>query len=192
MDEINCLKFEKVSDQLKEILSSGFVSMMFEACIVALDSKNHASGKFLKSHTHAENVYITPCKMEWETEIDERMRRSHLDEERTTDYGAMYLTLSLFCSTREIKNQLDDGFEFETSAKGSGVDFWVCRKSKKLEYIARIEVSGIRHETQTNTVEIRLGIKQKQVKKSEGTNLPVFISIVEFSNPKSLILKQLS
>jgi hypothetical protein len=191
MNEINYLKFEEVSKKLQDILSPGFIEMMFETCVVALDSKEHASGKELKSHIHSENIYKNPLKLFWEKEIDERMKRSHHDAERTTDFAAMYLTLSLFCTLEELKEFIgEDEFEIETSAKGSGVDFWISRKSIELNYIARVEISGIRNETQTNTMEIRLSKKQNQVKKSSGTNLPVFISIIEFSNPKSLITYQ--
>lgn len=182
------LIFEDISEKLKEIVSPGFIDMMFEACIVALDSQSHASGKELKSHGHSENIYAKPINLVWGKSIDDKIKRSHKDEERTTDFGSMFLTLSLFCNLKQLKDYAgEDEFEFETSAKGSGVDFWISRKSKELNYIARLEISGIRNETPTNTAVIRLSKKQKQVKKSSGTNLPVFISIVEFSDPKSLI-----
>jgi hypothetical protein len=183
----NQIDFEKYSSDFKSILSPGFVEMMFECCIVALDSKNQKSKCRLLSHDHHQNLYKSEYQLIWKREVDEIMKRSHNDESRTTDFGAMFLSLTLFYGVDEIKKQINEDFIVETTAKGTGIDFWICRNSDLLEFIARIEVSGIRGETPSNTMNGRLKKKQEQSKQSDGTNLPVFISIIEFSGPKSLI-----
>ena len=55
---------------------------------------------------------------------------------------------------------------------------------------ARLEVSGIAQETENNTIGNRFSKKVQQVSASDTTNVPAYISIVEFSSPKALFNKK--
>ena len=52
---------------------------------------------------------------------------------------------------------------------------------------ARLEVSGIMHENDSNTAEKRFRQKANQTSQSDDTRLPAYISVVEFSAPKAII-----
>ena len=79
---------------------------------------------------------------------------------------------------------------------GTGVDYWLGYKEGHANYDefnfmnARLEISGINKEDGSNTIEKRVETKKQQVKKSDGMNIPVFISVSEFSKPKSVFIKK--
>jgi len=50
---------------------------------------------------------------------------------------------------------------------------------------ARLEVSGIMHETDGNTLATRFEQKSVQTDRSDATRLPAYVSVVEFSTPKA-------
>jgi hypothetical protein len=54
---------------------------------------------------------------------------------------------------------------------------------------ARLEISGIRKLSRTNTLEIRYKLKQKQVKRSDFSGKEVYLFIIEFQQPSSIFKK---
>jgi len=54
----------------------------------------------------------------------------------------------------------------------------------------RLEISGIFKETKQNNVEKRVREKKQQAKQSDESQLPAYISIVEFSKPKVIFTKK--
>ena len=50
---------------------------------------------------------------------------------------------------------------------------------------ARLEVSGIMHETDGNTLATRFEQKSVQTDRSDATRLSAYVSVVEFSTPKA-------
>lgn len=55
---------------------------------------------------------------------------------------------------------------------------------------ARLEVSGLNKEKVGNTVNMRIGQKKRQITSSDKPNLPGWIIVVEFTTPKSKIIKK--
>ena len=52
-----------------------------------------------------------------------------------------------------------------------------------------MEVSGIGKETESNTINKRINVKLKQVKKLRDKNLPTYVVVIEFGSPKAKIVK---
>ena len=51
-----------------------------------------------------------------------------------------------------------------------------------------MEVSGIGKETESNTINKRINVKLKQVKKLRDKNLPTYVVVIEFGSPKAKIV----
>ena len=74
----------------------------------------------------------------------------------------------------------------ERSRKGTGFDYMLGDSLDPLfTPKARLEVSGIMRETDGNTLDMRFHQKTAQTDKSDGTRLPAYVSVVEFSTPKA-------
>jgi hypothetical protein len=156
-----------------------------------MDSQNKISGSVLSPHKDNDNLVSEEHKILWSKVIDERMRRSHGNENQTTDFAAMFISLILISSLDKVQSLINyDKVNFETSVLGTGIDFWLSKSDDPLNFAARIEVSGIRQTGPTNNIDIRRKLKEEQVTKSDGSGLPAFISIFEFSNVVSLIVEK--
>ncbi len=119
-------------------------------------------------------------KVEWQDIANEDVSRSWNDEQELTEYAAVGIALPLIL-------QLTSYTTFKRARKGDGMDYWLGREDKNglpiLE--ALLEVSGIFKENESNTVESRVGLKKKQLKKSAYKSLPGYVVVVEFGVPKS-------
>jgi hypothetical protein len=84
----------------------------------------------------------------------------------------------------------------EETCFGTGVDYWLGYNEQhplynpKNFFNARLEVSGIFRETTENTLEKRIHKKKAQTSLSDGTQLPAYISVIEFSSPKAYFGKK--
>lgn len=124
-------------------LTTAFCTCLSEGAIFCLDSQKHQTSVPL--HVITEDSEITPLLL-WETKVDDRMHKTYKDENRTTDWGAMCISMLLALNLTEYT-------EFETSMKNDGVDFWLSKEGE-LEFSARLEISGIRSESATNTIDV--------------------------------------
>ena len=106
------------------------------------------------------------------------MDRSFRLDTWVTDQGA--------CGVAILLVQLLTGYKaVQQSVRGDGFDFWLGRKGKlPFDRKARLEVSGLRHGTDTDIKE-RREYKIKQTKQSDNTGLKALIVIVEFGRPTS-------
>lgn len=174
-------------DVLKEGLegiSQSLGSWMCECSIVCFLSQDHNTGVRLKVVTGFEGTTNEVFFVNWDAEVSEKELRSHNDDNRTTDFGSMAVALLL-------ASQLTEFTSFETSKTGSGIDFWLSNDSDDSNFFgARLEISGIRKATKTNTLDKRLKIKLTQVSQSDNTSLPAYIAIIEFGKPESAFIKK--
>lgn len=181
--------FEKLIESMGEILletlqhkidlTPSFCNCLSEGAVACLTSQNHQTGIPLKITTNIEDTFSSVL---WETELTETFIKTYKDEKRTTDWGAMCLSIFLALNLTEYK-------DFEVSKTGDGIDFWLSKEGE-LDFSARLEISGIRKESPTNTADNRLKVKKEQAKKSDATKLPAYISIIEFSKPKAIFVQK--
>ncbi len=151
-------------------------SYLYENCVVCLYKAGHTDGVALQINGLCDDS----CILHWDDKITDQMLRSYQDDQETTEQGAVGLSILL-------SQQLTDFNVIERSWKGTGIDYWLGYKEDPLfQRAARLEVSGIRTESATNNIATRYEQKVDQVKRSDNTMLPVYISIVEFGTPKCL------
>jgi hypothetical protein len=185
------MNVETSFEEIQEVLSDGYSMMMLEAFLIAMDSQKKTSGSILNPCKASDNLISEVYKILWSKVIDERMLRSHGNENQTTDFAAMFISLILISSLDKVQSLINyNKVCFETSVLGTGIDFWLSKSDDPLNFAARIEVSGIRKAEPTNNIHIRRKLKEEQVTKSDGSGLPAFISIFEFSNVESLIVEK--
>lgn len=159
-------------------LADGFARTMTECTVLCLEQQQHERGVVLKVLGMAEKRH--EFSLEWDLRITEQMRRSYQDEKRATDHAANCLAILLTLQLTKYRR-------FTTSATNNGIDFWLANEDEAdFNFMAaRLEISGIRKESKSNTLERRVKAKRKQAMKSENSGLPAYISVTEFSTPKS-------
>jgi hypothetical protein len=170
-------------EQLRENIDYLVASMsayMCDCLVVCLAGENHPTGLILKVETEDKKYNF---RLEWATPVTRHLIGATQDEERTTEWGAMGIALLL-------ARELTEYPYICTRRKGDGIDFCLSKSENVFIYDARLEVSGIRKGSLTNTLEKRLLVKKKQTERSDTSNKPAFISITEFSEPKSLFVKK--
>ena len=170
-------------EQLRENLDYLVASMsayMCDCLVVCLSEENHKSGLILTIETEDKEYNF---RLEWTTKMTPHLIGATRDEERTTEWAAMGIAILL-------ARELTEYPYICTRRKGDGIDFCLSKNANQFSGDARLEVSGIRKVSLTNTLERRLRIKRRQTVRSDASNKPVFISITEFSEPKSLFVKK--
>lgn len=165
-------------------LAEGYATAMLEAVVVCFADQNHEVGLSL-SVTINEKGDKVELKTTWDLTITENIRKSYQEPSRTTDYGAMCIAVLLSTILVENCNAV------EPTIGNNGFDFYLCNEDNELNfYLARLEVSGIRKESKTNTVEKRVNIKKQQTRRSDNSGLPAYICVTEFGAPKATYVKK--
>lgn len=189
--KVEDLDIDAVLLKLKEILSDGYIFMMYESFTVIMHSNAFKSVSKLTPFKSPENVMTNEYALSWVKLVDDRMLATHNNANQTTDFAAMLISLCVLEKIQIIKEQCKiNELRVETSATGSGIDFWISDKDDPLDFRARIEISGIRQRSDTNNLAYRANKKSKQVLKFASTLLPAYISLIEFSQLEVYILKR--
>jgi len=148
-----------------------------EACAVAMDSCAHKPGVIVRV-TGTQNAEFT---LSWSPpDKTAGWQEPKLFVENGA-YAIAFLLVPKFTK-----------FEVVMQARiGTGVDYWLAHRESVDQttgsanfLAARLEVSGIHRQSETNQPEFRLSAKQSQAKQSAITGLPVCIVIVEFGSPR--------
>lgn len=152
----------------------------YEACMVCLHRNKHIDGVILDLKGEVEAMVT----LYWEDYFDEQIDRGWQDQIYCTDHGAVCLSAML------VKNYTEYTI-IERARIGTGIDYWMGRE-EDIPFLnsARLEISGIFQESEQNTMDKRFNIKKKQTIKSDETQLPVYISIIEFGHPKAIFARK--
>lgn len=151
-------------------------SYLYENCLVCLLKAGHSDGVAMQVKGLRNEAY----NIHWQGGMTDQMARSYQDDVETTEQGAVCLSVLMAKS-------LTDYTIVERSWRGTGIDYWLGYEDDPfLQRAARLEISGIRTESATNTIGVRYEQKSKQTEQSDNEKLPAYISIVEFSTPKCL------
>jgi len=156
-----------------------------EAAIVSLTKSGFQSGVHLK----VDGVFSETFIIKWKPPLTINQINSWKEEKHYHSAGAVALSLLL---VRELL-----GFTiFEESTIGTGIDYWLGKQDKIKTFnpffkkMARLEISGIGKATPKNSINMRINKKKKQIAQSDNTKLEGWISVVEFSTPKTKIIKK--
>jgi hypothetical protein len=177
------LHLETINEKFKPFFTSHFTGMMLECCVVCLNSQNHRTGISLKKEAYKSNIIESDCVLSWQLELNTILENTHTDVNRTTDYGAMCLSLLL------ADTVLTEKGIWQSSRSKQGVDFWLINPLT-LQPILRLEISGIRKQTATNPISTRVKKKTIQTNQSDSSITTAYISIIEFSQPSALFIQK--
>lgn len=149
-------------------------TVLAEAASVCFEHQAHKSGVKLVIDGDS------PGQMEvnWD-QVTEQRRRTYADLQEATEWGASGVAIVIICMhTGRIV--------VERSRKGGGFDYWLGKEDdgNLFQNKARLEVSGIL-KGDLAKIEARLRQKVEQVSPSNGSGTPVYISIVEFGEPRA-------
>jgi hypothetical protein len=166
-----------------ERLSDGYPALtpaaggrLAEAASVALEIHKHLNPVSLT----VRGVYTMECALEF-LNTTEQLRRTYGDPDENTEEGACGIALLLLMN-------LTEHTVVRRSRKGTGVDYFLGDVNDFLfQNTARLEVSGIGKGTEQ---EIKKRVKQKkeQTEQSDHLTIPVYVVIVEFSQPVTEII----
>jgi hypothetical protein len=149
-----------------------------EAAAVCLEHQHHKSGKTMK----VAGMRIAEYRLTWPS-VTRQMRMTHNDLQEATADGACAIAISL-------ARDLTGLSIIERSRKGTGFDYWLGKDAGTLfQNKSRLEVSGILKGDKT-TIERRLRRKLTQTKRSDVSNLPAFVCVVEFGTPQAHLVKR--
>ena len=152
----------------------------YVACMVCLHRNNHSNGVILD----LQGDTIAQIILKWDDYFDEQIDRAWKDQEYSTEHGAI-------CISAMLVKEFTEYTIIERARKNGGFDYWLGYENEiPFQNSARLEISGIFKETEQNSVDKRLRIKNKQTGQSDKSRLPAYISIVEFSNPRAIFSKK--
>jgi len=117
------------------------------------------------------------------SEVTDRKRRTHNDQQEATELGACAVAISIIHDVA--------GFAVvERSRKGTGFDYWLGDDDPyPFQKKARLEVSGILRGTDGD-LERRVKEKCRQTERSDCTRLEAFVAVVEFGHPMAKVVKR--
>ena len=147
-------------------------SHLYESFEVVMHQSGHPEEVKIQMKGFSED----PISLHWSDCYDDQKERTYTDLQYTTEHGAVCLAVML-------AKTLTQYTIIERSRKGTGVDYWLGASDDVLfQRKARLEVSGI-FKGNEKDVARRFAEKVMQTASSDSTELPVFISVVEFGTP---------
>jgi len=147
-----------------------------EAATICLENQGHKNGINFNIYNEKNSI----VELNW-LAIDQRIRDNWLDLQEATEYGAICLAIWAVHETTDYK-------VIRRSPKLTGFDYWLGDKRSEYPFQdkARLEVSGILKGTKSQ-IKQRWKEKLKQTRKSDHTNLPAIVVVIEFSQPLAKI-----
>jgi hypothetical protein len=153
-------------------------AVMAQAAIICLDHQGHESGVRLL----VEGAFAATFPVSWSANITQAMRRFWNDPQEATQHGACALAIVLVRALR--------GYTvIERSRKGTGFDWWLGFEDNLFQAKARLEVSGILRGSKKR-IDSRLRAKILQTTRSDYLDLPVYVVVIEFSNPTAKVVQR--
>lgn len=152
-------------------ISQGTALYLCESALTCFQRHNHQSGVSMA----CQGIDDQQETVVWTTPFTDQMDRSFNDQEVATEHSAA--CISILYALHHTGYTV-----IQRARKKTGVDYWLGKKDDLLfQNAARMEVSGIFNDP--NGVSVRVRKKVNQSRQSDGTTLPAYISVVEFSQP---------
>lgn len=167
------------------VISKKMGAFLAEAAAICLTLNGYQSGVQLKVDGEIEEIFV----IEWNDKITQEILNSWNDAKEATEFGATALALLILLETTDFTY-------FVRAIQGTGIDYWLGKGKYSgialptAERKGRLEISGVLKESKGNTVNMRIAKKKAQSEKTDDSNLPVYIVVVEFSQPKAKIIKK--
>lgn len=148
-----------------------------EAAAMCLTLKGHQPGVVLEIEGEFEENFM----LTWSSQIDEEVKRGWWDLKEAVEYGASAIAILSLVALTEF-------YRFERAQQKDNCDYFL-KKAGEDENSAKLEISGILEATTFNSIKLRVLAKEKQISKAKR-NLTAYVAIVEFSSPKTKIVKR--
>lgn len=167
------------------VISKKIGAFLAEAAAICLHMNGYKSGVKLKVEGEVKDTLV----IEWNDKITDDVLNSWNDTREATEFGATALAILLLL-------QCTDFTYFIRAFQGTGIDYWLGKGKYTGKVLptgdrkGRLEISGILKQSKGNTINMRINQKKKQSKQTDDTELPVYIVVVEFSQPKAKIIKK--
>jgi len=163
-------------------VTSAVGAALGEAGAICFESQHHANGIVKLT---VDGMFQTEYQVSW-SPVTDQMARCWNDPEYATEQGAYGVAFLVMMNL--------SGFTvIERSRKGTGFDYRLGLESNPdglpFQDTARLEVSGIRAGS-ASTIKTRVNQKLDQISRSDNTNLPSYVVVVEFSAPLSRVVKK--
>lgn len=156
-----------------------------EACVWCLLECGHENGVTL---TVREDEQQSLYRLVWpEDAVDVSSLARAYNKDDGPEHGAEAIALLLV-------REKTDYTAIQRSVTATGIDYWLGYKDDLIGgqiftvSSARLEVSGILRQNATNRLNVRVQRKVKQTKRSDNVTFPVYIVVVEFSQPVAEII----
>lgn len=165
------------------VISKKTGAFLAEAAAICFALNGYESGVKLTVKGEIEDVF----EIIWKDAITDEVLNSWNDAKEATEFGATALAILLLLENTDFQH-------FIRAYQGTGIDYWLGRGRYNGEQLptesraGRLEISGILKESRGNTLNMRIAQKKRQAKKTDNTNLPVYIIVVEFSYPKVKVI----
>ena len=151
-----------------------------QAAVVCFKDRGHAPEVLLvvEGGSDSEEVCVR-----WKTRLTPQIVNYWKDMKKAAEEGAVGLAFLLA--------RLLHGYTVvERAMTATGIDWWLGTEDNPLfQKKARLEVSGILNGTKTQ-VRQRTEQKKEQTKQSDQSKLPAYVVVVEFSTPRSVVVKR--
>lgn len=160
-------------------LTEAFGTFLVEAAMYCLEENNHRGSAILQVKGDFEEKF----EIIWTDQLTEEVRNSWHDHNEATEYGATAIAILLI--------KVLTKFDRFRRTKG-GTDYIISRKDNlgsQIPDFSYLEISGLWNESKGNTINMRINVKKKQVKRTV-VNAPAFIIVTEFGSPKTKIVEQ--
>ncbi|MBR2887417.1 MAG: hypothetical protein IKB95_04255 [Bacteroidales bacterium] len=172
---MNELKLSDIKQGLPGV-SSIEGANLYENCMVELHRHGHSSPTKLQVISDND----VDLDVLWKDDFNSQLDRTYADRQSSVERSAVCISILLAL-------RFTNYTVIERSRKGTGFDYMLGYK-EDIFYNpkARLEISGISEETNSNTLNKRFEQKSRQTDISDSTNMPAYISVVEFKTPKSI------
>lgn len=170
-------------DELKKGLSGvteAFGIFLAEAAMFCLEENGHRGTAVLAVSGDFQEDFL----LVWTDNLTEEVKSSWVDTKEAVEYGATGIAmLTVLALTK-----------FDVFRRTRGGTDYILTKSEDAKFSEKsetcyLEISGILKETASNTLNMRVSLKEKQVQKTVD-DASAFVIVTEFSQPKTKISRQ--
>lgn len=152
-------------------MTAAKAAYLSECAVSCLSRQGHSSGVQMT----CDGIVNKQEPLYWTTPYTDQLARSTNDLQEATEHGAECIS-ALFAVEHTPYTIV------KRSRKKTGVDYWLGKKDDPLfQEAARLEISGILNGKEE--IKTRKRQKIQQTSQSDSTNLPAYVSIVEFGTP---------
>ena len=162
-------------------ITAAFGTGLAEAGAVCLEEQGHSCSVTFSVNGDYKEAFtlVRPT-------VTEQMRRCWNDYDIATEHGAYGIACLLILVPTDYTI-------IRRSRRGTGFDYWVGYVESENELIfqdkARLEVSGLRSASDI-LVRARVRYKKTQTKKSDDSQLPAYVVVIEFSRPTGEVVRR--